>query len=305
MKRLSAIPLSLACLVALMTSGASADAPTVALVSAGSGSKQVLRYTPKVGDKRVMSMVMSMDTAMVVGGNPAPKQKMPGMVTTMTATVETVAASGDITYAFEYTSTGLEGDDGVNPQVVAAVKKALQGLVGLKGRAVVSSRGFNKQVDLAIPKGVDPMLKQTLETMKKSMKQMSAPLPAEAVGQGAKWTVTARITEGFVTMTQIAHTTLVKIDGRRIELGMRIEQKAPRQKIKHPQMPPSAKVELMSLVGSGTGTLGQSLDHVMPEKSGMNSSHVIVMQTQAEGMPTMRMKMTTKIGLKITSKPTR
>jgi hypothetical protein len=64
----------------------------------------------------------------------------------------------------------------------AQVKK----LVGLRGSMIVDNQGNTKQANFNAPETLDPHTKKMVEQMVTSLKQLSSPVPSEAVGVGCQ-----------------------------------------------------------------------------------------------------------------------
>ncbi len=257
-----------AALTGKKAAAAAASGPTVTLVDAGSDPKRALRLKPKAGDTQAASMVMNMDMKMGMGGQKMP-MKLPGMKMNMSVKVDSVNKAGDATYGFKLDSVDVVARDGVDPGVVTAMKQGINGLVGMAGKATVTSRGYATAGELQMPAGANPQMKQMVDSFKQSMDQMSIPLPEEPVGVGAKWKVVQAIDQNGMKIAQTATFEVVKIDGDKVDTKFSLAQTAAPQKIDSKDMPAGADARLKSLKGSGTGTTTFNLAKVMPEASDM------------------------------------
>jgi len=104
-----------------------------------------------------------------------------------------------------------------------------------------------------------------MKGLQQSVDQMSAPLPAEAVGKGAKWRVDQEINQNGMLMKQTAIFTLVKLTKTGAEMSIELEQNAEPQSFRPPGMPTDAK--LLSLKGRGKGTTAIAFSSLVPLSS--------------------------------------
>lgn len=235
--------------------------PQIKVVDSGKAPKATLRFAPAKGAKQSIVMAMDMGMTMNLGGG-SRTQQMPTTEMTMDVTITDVAAGGDIRYRFELTKIDVL-ESGGNAALVEAMKSALAGMTGLSGTAHVTNRGFTKDMTVNVPAGVNPQISQFLDSLKQSFAQLTAPLPEEAVGLGAKWDTSTRITQNGMTMTQVASNEITALDGNVLTLSIKLSQTAPRQTIQKDGM--TAELERYS--GSGAGETTVNLAQVVPTKA--------------------------------------
>jgi hypothetical protein len=127
----------------------------------------------------------------------------------------------------------------------------MPGIKGLSAEMTMTDRGIVKSMKLDTAKIADPALQQILSSS--GLEKLSAPLPEEPVGVGARWEVTQTLVANGVRMVQIATYELVALDDSTATLAVTIAQSAAAQKLAPPGMPAGADVSLVGLTGSGTG----------------------------------------------------
>jgi hypothetical protein len=237
--------------------------PEVKLLSPGAEPRKELRLSPKAGDKQTMVMVMKTAMEMSVGGTANPPVKLPAMRMTMEMSVKSVTPDGDIHYEFILNDAEVMDEPGVLPQVASAMKTALSSAKGMSGAGVMSNRGFNKGTTINVPPGADAQLRQLLEGMKDSFNQIAAPLPAEPVGNGAKWEVKMLLQQQGMQLEQTATYDLVSMKGAQVTAKSTVAQSAANQKITNPSMP-SLKMDLVKLQANGTGDVTFDLGRLVP-----------------------------------------
>src|SRR4029079_17722705 len=138
--------------------------------------------------------------------------------------------NGDMSYQLVGGDATLADDPEANPQMVALMKTSLGSMKGLTTTGTISARGFNQILD-AKAAGADPQVRQMLDQMKQGLANISAPLPEEAVGPGAKWQIHAPVKSQGMTLDETMTYELVSIDGDRINTTMTVAQQAAPQKI--------------------------------------------------------------------------
>lgn len=259
-----------------------ADAPTIKLVDAGKGAKKPLRFTAKPGMKRSLVTTMSMGMAMQMGGNAAPMQRIPPIQMVVDIKVTDVAANGDIRYEFVLQQPKVLAAKNTPPMVVDAMKEASKGMAGLTGYAVVTNRGFTREADIAVPATANQQTRQLVDSLKQSMTQIAAPVPEEAVGVGATWETSTKITQNGLSIVQSAMNKLTSLKGNKATLAITLTQNATPQKITTGGM----TVDLESYAATGSGNTQLDLAALVPTsaKMKMNSDMKMSSGGQKIGM---------------------
>ncbi len=275
-----------------------AEEPTIKLLDAGSGDKIELRVGPKKGAKESFEMLMDMDMAMDMGGMGKIPQKLPQMKMVMNATVTDVTSDG-IHYDFELAEATVDKE--ADPMMVSTIQTELDKMVGTKGKVVVSTRGVTQSAKIEAPEGTSTEELAQFDNMQKSMNHASAPFPEEAVGVGAKWTVSSDLKENGIQMTQVVTYTLEKIEGRTVTLSTALVQNAENQPVAADSLPPGSEATLKSIESTGTGSSVIDLDHLFPTKGelahDMNTRMEVSMQGQKMDLG-MDMKLALTMGRK-------
>lgn len=275
--------------------------PTVKLLNAGTGPMATLRLVPNKGDKQSVVMTMTMDMEMSVGGMAQPSVKLPPMLMTLDIEVTEVTADRDVRYVFHLSQTDVGEDPAVMAEVSAMVKAQLQQAVGMKGKVLITDRGLTKEADLEFPPGLDPQTRQMLQGMKQSLNQLSAPLPEEAVGQGASWEVSTTLSENGLTLKQVATYTVAEIGDGACTAKIALRQKGDPQEMKAPGLPPGTKVHLQDMTSEGEGEVRLVMKSLAPPKSSLQMKTSMKSMIEAMGQQSpMSMKM--GMGIQIESK---
>nr|MBA3923156.1 hypothetical protein [Nostocaceae cyanobacterium] len=172
---------------------------------------------------------------------------------------------GDIYYEFSYPNIDVKDDTKVSPQILNAVRLQIKKLGGIKGYVVVDNRGYTKQANIVLPTGLDANLKQTMQQMLDSIKQMSMPVPQEAVGVGSQWQVTSMLNTSGMNIKQMTTYQLVSLKDGVVTLNVNTVQAAlPSQKLTPPGLPSGVTLALKSYEGVGQGQVTMALNQLMP-----------------------------------------
>ena len=266
---------------------------TVKLLDPGAQPRTALRYKFQANRTEKMVMEMSMAMAMEIGDQKQPETQVPATRMTMTIDSKEVSPEGNLHYEFELKQVEVLRKPSANPAMVNAMKQQTSRMLGLRGSATVTSRGFTKDAEIKPPPGIDPQIRKSMDEMKQSMKQMSAPLPEEPVGRDARWQVTMPVETPAMNLTQVATYTLSEIQGDKVKFDITIKQSAPPQEIDTPGAAPGVKVSLESLKSSGKGTVELQMTNLVPTSiTNMTTTYVVSANNQ-------KIKTTMRIGMKI------
>jgi len=274
-----------------------APGPEVKLHQAGAKPRHKLRLHPKPGDKQTVDMTFKIAMDMQIGDMPSQAMKMPPMKMAMDVTVKSVAPNGNITYEMVMTDVSVADDPKAMPQVVEAMKSALGGLKGLSGTGVMTDRGINQGIEMKVPAGADPQLRQALEQAKDAIYRTTVPLPKEAVGPGAVWEHHEPIKSQGMELDQTETYELLSQEGQRLSAKSTILQSAANQKIQNPVMQ-GVELDLTRMDGHGQASLTCDLRKLLPLKAAGDVHSDVSMQMDMGGAPTkMQMKMDLNFGL--------
>ena len=237
---------------------------TVTLLESGAEPRTVLRY--KFQANRTERMVMQTDMAMAIeiGSLKRPERQLPSTRMTMAIDSKEVSPEGELHYEFTLEQTEVVPNPGDNPLTINAIRKQMHTMLGVRGSATATSRGFSTDININIPRGAGPKVRQLIDDMKQSMTRMLAPLPDEPVGRGAVWQVTTPIETPAMKFTQVATYTLLEIQGDAVKLDVQITQSAPPQESRPIGGAPGTTVMLESLETSGSETVELQMTNVIP-----------------------------------------
>ena len=278
---------------------ANSKTPQVELLNPGAEPRQQLRLKPAIDLKETTVMTLKMDMEISAAGRSSPA-KSPVSVMTFQTKVTKIDPNGDIHYESAYTNVDITGDPGNTPPAVRdAMRSTLKSMVGMKGSFIRDNRGFNKGGNFILPEGADNNLKQMVRQMSKSLEQVASPLPAEAVGKGAKWRVSSSSDFSGIKVNDISTYELASWQDGVASLKVSIEQQANPQNITSPQLPAGTTLTLKSLASQGGGATTMRLDRLMPVRSTWSVSSNSEMSAKTAGS-SQESPITTKMVMEMT-----
>lgn len=279
---------------------ANSKTPQVELLNPGVEPRQELRLKPAINVKETSVMTVKMDMEISASGRSSPGDKIPTSVMTFETKVTKIDPNGDIHYEFAYTNSDIAGDTGNTPPAARdAMGSALKSMVGVKGSFIMDNRGFHKGGDIILPEGSDNNLKQMVGQMSKSLEQLASPLPAEAVGKGAKWRVSSSSDFSGMNVNDIATYELDSWQDGVVSMSVSIEQQASPQNITSPLLPAGTTLTLKSFSSQGRGKVTGRLDKLIPFRSTVSISSNSEMSAKNAGSSE-ESTITTKMAMEMT-----
>lgn len=257
----------------------SSTSPQIELLNPGAEPRQQLRLKPAINVKQAIVITLRIERGTSVNAQSSPAIKWPGSMMTFETKVTKIDANGDIHYEFFVANADIAGDTANFPATaIDALRSQLKKMVGVKGYLIMDNRSFDKGGKFIFPEGVDSQLKQQFQQISKE--QLSLPLPAEAVGQGAKWRVFSASSFNGINVNNIVTYELTGLQDGVVTLNSSIKQQANPQKLTDPQLPAGATLTLKSFVGQGGGTIIIRLDKLQPVRfiMSVNSHREIVLK---------------------------
>jgi hypothetical protein len=163
-----------------------------------------------------------------------------------------VSADGTAELRVKVISAHADDRNDVHPQLAAAARDAVRALTGLTGTTTLDRRGIASGSTLQRP-AVEPMAIGLVEPVVAFLKRPVQPLPAEAVGRGARWNTTAHTNAVGITARATTTTELVTGDERRLELRLTLVAESASQNFEMVRVDPGTRAPVMSMTGRGSG----------------------------------------------------
>lgn len=280
-----------AALSLLLLAGAPARAGEVLvqLLDPGVEPRQQLLIRPKEGSVEQIHMTTDVTTTIELPGMGAQTVLAPSSNVVMEIKVVDVEDDGDIRYTFRIQDVSVTDREGAMPGMSDSMLLALRPLVGTLGEVLVDPTGRPKDSSLTPSTTADPAM---VDNMSRSMKNASAPLPLEAVGVGARWSLTQELDEQGIRVQQVATYELTGRKKDEITLRTTITQSAPAQSMTPPGLPPGTSATLSRMESKGEGSSTLRLDAIMPTEAAVSLALEMDMRISAEGQ---EMPMSTRL----------
>lgn len=227
--------------------GTAEPAPVVEVLDRGSRPRAELRYDIPVGTTQIVTM----RTYSNIGqrsGDQVLSGGSPNTTFTMSATVSSVTDVGDLVVDVVYDDVRAT-DDG--SPTFEDYEEAIKPIEGLTASITMTPRGEVVDSTFGVPEGLDAVPAQVVEQLTSQARQLTSPLPEEAVGEGARWTVTTEVEASGFTLDQTTTFTLERVRGSKISVSFEQEQRADRQTARLPGT--TGKTTLLSSEGEGRG----------------------------------------------------
>ncbi len=275
---------------------APSSGPVVKLLSPGAEPRKVLRFKFHKDREEKISMEMGTEIAMEMNDMKLPAMKMPAMKMVMSTRITEIRADGDARYEFKVAHVEVVENPDVMPLVLQTMKESAKGLEGFSGYGIVDTRGVTKEADFEIPKEATAQVRQLMTSMRQSIKELSAPLPVEAVGVGARWEVHTVVDQSGMKLLQVATYELIKLDGDKGTTKVTLKQTAPGGDFAPAGSPPGVIAHIDALSSGGSGSMTFDLSRLIPVHSDVRMDMDMAM-TVKQGDQSQQMKM--KMGLDV------
>lgn len=266
-----------------------ATPPIVKLLSPGAEPRRPMRFKLSKGAKETIDLTMVMSVSMDIPDLGPQSIDTPPLTMSMDLAVTDITPDGDLVLSLVITDAAMQGG-----QIPAGIMDPLKGLSAVM---TMSDRGVVKAVQFDESKMLDPATKKMMQAS--GFERMSAPMPGEPVGVGARWEVMQKVESGGMSMDQKAIYEVVAMDASSTTLSLSLEQEAGPQQMAAPGMPPEVQASLVGLKGNGTGTLTLR-DGSLILDGDLNIKSEVTMDMQMAGQS---QRMTTATDVKMTLSP--
>jgi len=242
-------------------------APQVELIQAGTGAKQPLRILAQETAKQAVNVTWNMVVNTNMGGVEFALEVPPADMQ-----FESIVSSGTgaeaISYRSELVAMKLDTSkaDQTNPMVVKMISD-MEGLVGVSGDVQIQRTGEPISSEW-VQKGTGA--DEIASELTRAMEQALVVFPTEAVGIGAKWTVSEDLTERGMQFTRTVHVELVERKGNQVRLKLVVTAKTKSTKVLSEMLPPGTTGTLKQFEMNGTGTVLHDLSRLFPLESDMS-----------------------------------
>jgi hypothetical protein len=246
--------------------------PAVVLEEAGSQPRQVLLLKVAPGSAAKAALVSKVGIQLTVDGQALPSTVVPATSTVLSTQVDKVDPDGTAHYTVVISDVGVLDTPGADPAVVSQTQTLLAQLKGLKGTGTVDAHGGNQTSSFDTRNVTNPVLKSTLDSVASQVGNLTAPLPAEAVGVGARWTANRAATINGITMRTATRYTLRSRTGDRYELDVVQDATAPPGTASIPNLPAGVTATITSFTIHTSGRVAGDLTKTLPSTSSVSGA---------------------------------
>ncbi len=250
-----------------------AQAVSVVLADTGAEPREQLRYDLAAMRPQQMRMDMTMRMTMTNPMFGDQTVAMPTMRMNMEMSEADMNENGTLRLGFRFRGVEIIPIAGTDPGMVAAMQGAMAGMDNVTGYTVIDNRGHVLEADFDAS-GAPAAVQQQLGSMRDSLEQMVAPLPDEAVGIGARWSITTSVDANGASIQQTATYELLERTANAFRVSVTMAQTAEQQQIQDPSIPPGMSVWLDSYSATGSGGAVIPLNSPVPTSNASINSNM-------------------------------
>lgn len=234
-----------------------AESVEIRVIEPGSEPREALTYSFETGQKETMVMDLVLSRTSEAGGETDTIQ-LPLTRIFLDVEVRLKEASG--LYRIGVTISGYDvlPEAGQDPKLVSDTRLAYQGLPGISGIVVLDAHGVSKSVDLNLPGQATPQVRQMIDSIKQSLRQILIAFPEDPIGIGGRWMVRSSGRFQGMGFEQVTTYTLHEHQDGRVRLSLDVSMETGKQTLR-------PGVELLTLKAKGAGSYGFGLDEMVPE----------------------------------------
>jgi hypothetical protein len=277
---------------------------TVTLVAPGAPPRRRLRYSFRPQQREELRLelrtALSQVASRASGEAKAPDMELPRVHIAVAIEPQSVSADGDLlTYAWHVTAaTSTAGS--TPAQVAEGMRAEVAAVEHLAGTGVVDSQGLSRGVSTEAPSGASDAgaTGQMIEQVRQTLRDMAAPLPAQEVGKGARWTKLSELVAKDAVLTQTDAFTLLGLQGNGGTLDDVLAQTAPPQVLRSPGAPDGAEARLESMLASGDAKTHFDLTRLVPQMKFEGTTTMVLSGATGQETP-QRMTMTLRIAIAV------
>jgi hypothetical protein len=240
------------------------------VTDAGREPRELMRFSPAVGDTAELDLEMSVETDVTVNGNSAPTQAGPPMVMGIAFTVDDVTEDS-IELSFVYDRAEADSDE-------PALLDMLDSLTGISGTLSTDRSGAFLDGQISTD-GLGPEAESLVEQTEQQLADLTVPLPPEPVGAGGRWEVSSSFASGGVAYCNQTTYTLVDFDGDSYELDVETAQTVQPTTIEEHGI----SIEILRGSASGTGRSSGSLTSPVATSGASTTTSRTEMRIEQDG----------------------
>jgi hypothetical protein len=248
------------------------EPPTIKVLEPGGNPSHQLRWDVKPGFEQTLELQVRFRIEAISGGGVVVSFAAPWRSTTykIKLKAEEVEPGGALRVALAIDELSSRYGEGTNATQDARLKKAVTDLRGLRGSYTVNPRGWIENIELGVPADAIREAHDMVDNVKWALYQMTPSFPEERVDEGAKWTAQRGVMQRGIAVNQLATTTILEIEGARVNVRTDLRQAAHAQPFNLPGHP--VPFELGELVAEGTSEAWWDLTKLAPRTASVTST---------------------------------
>lgn len=252
------------------------------LLEAGAAPRKVRRYR-LAEDRRELAATMTVTTSGFRDG----AWSAPAALATITDGFGVTVADGDTAIALRGLIAAVGGGDDAARRGAEAYLARWRALVERRRVAIaVDDRGRAGAITLTDdPAGTGAGATDTRDEVVQRWLGLAVPLPAEAIGVGARWRVVTILRSGGAAVKQTATYRLIAVDGDAWTIEVELERLGERQPIAVPGAPRGVTAELIGLHRVVKGSVTVDAGSPLPRSGELTSEARAHARFTAPGRP--------------------
>ena len=183
---------------------------------------------------------------------------------------------------FKYAGGDVFAENEVPPGLIEHMRPELKSLEGLSGSVWIDDRGLTKEARIPLPPRARLRLKQTFDLLLALLQQTVVPVPEEAIGTGAIWTVSRTIMTFEAEVQQTVTYELIGITDNSASFDVKVVRTAEPQPCAAPMRTPA---NLKDYAYKALGSRTVSLASPMPVITMKSESTRTMVAESAPGVP--------------------
>ncbi|MEQ8766481.1 MAG: DUF6263 family protein [Planctomycetota bacterium] len=229
----------------------------IRVIDLGAEPRSELTYDFESGQKETMVMDLVLSRTSEANGVEE-SLELPLTRIFLDVAVRQIEPSGLYRIGVEITSYEVLPEAGQDPKITSETRQAYQGLPGIAGIVVIDEHGVSQSVDLQLPAQATPQVRQMIDSIKQSLRQILIAFPEESIGVGGRWVVQSTGRFQGMGFEQVTTYTLHTAGEGQVRLSLDVSMETGRQTLR-------PGVELLNLQAKGTGFYNFGLDEMVPQ----------------------------------------
>ena len=258
--------------VPTLTTASPPPQPVVTLLDAGAEPHRQLRYQIPEGQKEALQLTIGLSTAQNVDGEKT-RTQLPDVHFEASVQVGKAPTTGGTHAELSLdTIRVLEGEKGVQQGTLGTLRRAWKGVVGAKVQMQLSNRGIPARIAMKLGHPVPDAITEPMQGVLEALRQLQIPLPEEAVGPGARWTLKREMKTGGIAVERVTTYRLTEATGSRIRVELSESASTTQTAFPMEGLPKGMTVRLERVGATGAGSAVSDLRQVVPSSSKRKST---------------------------------